>query len=282
MFGYIQFTDHEVNINDCEQWFPLIKLKMSLDKASAADIQTTQDKLCMTALKSSVSSYKLSNSENDESNTWHLQPINNAFLQSVLNLIRHMHDEHRILFMLYFVANNAPPGADQVEATYECYKFAQENIEELQKQTRTLDLIQKINRKYPMHKIQHLLHLYGLNDERFLQLIENPRELITALYMHESVTNPVNKIDINQASWLTRWRFVHFCRTINVFLSFYKKKKKNRLLKTLPTFMESTYVIYKNCCSANGCCMILMKLWMAWSKHSWMTLTQALWIRMMK
>lgn len=171
---------------------------MGLNKAPPADILYVQDKLCMTALKSSVENYK--QYSNTGTDTWHLQPTNNSFLQSVLTLVSHVQDTHRVLFMLYFVANYAPPGADQVEAIYECYQFAQDHADELETQPRTVETMQKINRKYPMTKIQHTLHLCGLNEERFLRLIETPRELITALYMHESLTNPINKININQVA----------------------------------------------------------------------------------
>lgn len=194
------FADHEVNVNDCEQWFPLIKLRMGLDSSPDQDIHMVQDRLCMTALKSSIENYKVYKDAVDGTITWHLQPTNNSFLQSVLNLVSHMYYKERILFLLYFVANYAPPGADQVEAIQECYKFVQENFEELRSQTRTFETCQKVIRKYAILKIQHLLHLFGLNDERYMKLIESPRELIAMLYTHEAVVTANSKTDINHVS----------------------------------------------------------------------------------
>lgn len=55
----------------------------------------------------------------------------------------------------------------------------------------------RIKRKYPIVKTQHLLHLYGFKDEKLFQLIENPIELLTAIYNHECLLKP-QKRDINK------------------------------------------------------------------------------------
>lgn len=202
-FIIIFVSDPEVNVDNCEKWFPLVKLCAPLKNLSSNAVHQTQDALAMTALKSSIQNYKSIKQENGSS-TWNLQPINNAFLQSVLNLVSHMHDKKRILFMLYFMSNSAPAGADQVEAARECYLFARANEEELKNDQRAKENVIKIYRKYPMYRIQHLLHVYGLDEDRFFQLVESPKELITALYHHESVTKADSKIDINQVCVMNR------------------------------------------------------------------------------
>lgn len=110
-----------------------------------------------------------------------------------------MKDEENILFLLYFTSNNAPEGADQVKAAYECYKFAINNEEQLQNSRRAGDIVFKIKRQYPMLKTKYLLRLYGLLEDKLFQLIENdmPGELISALYGHESVLKQ-RKLDINK------------------------------------------------------------------------------------
>lgn len=45
----------------------------------STDVAKVRDYLCMSAVKNSITEYKAKN----ESETWHLQPTNNAFLQSV-------------------------------------------------------------------------------------------------------------------------------------------------------------------------------------------------------
>lgn len=160
------------------------------------EICQEEDYFCMSAIKNSITDYKVNNDSSNE--IWNLQPVNNAFLQAVMHLVRYMKDLQRILFVLYFVANQAPEGADQVEAAYECYKFAIEHGVKFREAPRANETVQKIKRKYPMYKIQHLLHLHNLHDDKLGQLIEHPAELISALYNHEVVLQPENKIDVNQ------------------------------------------------------------------------------------
>lgn len=97
------------------------------------------------------------------------------------------------LFILYYVTNNAPEGADQVEAAYECYKFVCQNEDALSANVDAKDKVEKICRKYPIFKTQHLLLQYGINDDKLLALVKNPQELINALYS-ETLQR---KVDIN-------------------------------------------------------------------------------------
>lgn len=101
------------------------------------------------------------------------------------------------MFLLYFITNNAPRGADEVESTYECYKFAIENENELMKSEKAADIVRKIKKKYPLIKTQHILHVHGLTDDTLLQLVVNPRELINTLYQHDSILQFV-KPNINK------------------------------------------------------------------------------------
>lgn len=189
------FVDDEISIDDCAEWFPLVKLLKSLHKSTEEDIQIAQDGLCMTAVKSSVHNYTISGE-----NKWNLQPQKNAFLQSVLNLTTFIKDKKRILFITYFLSNSAPPGADQVEAAYECYKFANKYEQELSDDSKAVDTIKKIRRKYPIYRTQHLLHMHGLNDEKLMQLVENPKELIISMYFHGSLIESDNKVNINHVA----------------------------------------------------------------------------------
>lgn len=192
--------DDEVNVENCAQWFPLVQLHMNLKKSvTLAEVYSEQDYYCMSAIKNSISKYKADN-DTVGVEVWNLQPINNGFLQAILHLVKQMKDIQRIIFVLYFVCNHAPEGADQVEAAYECYQFAIENEQKLRETARGYETVVKIKRKYPMLKIQHLLHLYGLKDDKLFQLVENPMELITTLYQHGSLLKSDNKIDLNQVT----------------------------------------------------------------------------------
>lgn len=80
-----------------------------------------------------------------------------------------------------------------MEAAYECYKFACQNEDALANNADAKDKMEKIIRKYPIFKTQHLLLQYGINDDKLFALIKNPRELINALYS-ETLQR---KVDIN-------------------------------------------------------------------------------------
>ncbi|XP_054741000.1 uncharacterized protein LOC129246308 [Anastrepha obliqua] len=181
--------DNELSVDNCESWFPLMQMHTVLKGSS--DVAKVQDYLCMSAVKNSVAEYKSKN----ETEVWHLQPTNNAFLQAILRLVKHVTNPHKVFMILYFVANYAPDGADQVEASYECYKYALAH-EKLITNEKYQDQLVKIKRKYPILKTQHLLYIYGLTDEKLLRLVENPTELIYSLYHHELILKS-GKLDIN-------------------------------------------------------------------------------------
>lgn len=185
--------DDEMSIENCTQWFPLIELQLNLKNAvTLKEVHDEQDQYCMSAVKNSIGKYK----QNHKSDEWNLQPVNNAFLQSILHVVSMINDIQRKIFVLYFVCNHAPEGADQVEAAEECFKFALEHSDELNEMARSREMAEKIKRKYPVLKTQHLLHLYGLNNDELLQLVEVPLELITKLYQYTAES----KIDINKVA----------------------------------------------------------------------------------
>ncbi|XP_055371172.1 uncharacterized protein LOC129605428 [Condylostylus longicornis] len=181
---------NDIDIDNCEGWFPLVKFYSELSQKTV----NKQDHIIISTIKRAITKYCR------DYDTWQLTPVNNAFLQSVLRLLQHISDKSMILAILYNLTNNAPDGADQVEAAFECYKFAIQNEQELLKASRPHandELISKIKRKYPFYKMQHLLHIYGLVEDKLIQLIESPKDLIVALYHHESLLKN-RKPNINQ------------------------------------------------------------------------------------
>lgn len=160
------------------------------------EIDQENDALCMTVFKNVLSEHQSSNKENC---TWSLQPVNNAFLQSVMHVVNNMKDVHRILMVLYMVFSNAPEGADQLEAALQCFKFVKQHEATLNELPRSKDLAIKIKSKYSVLKVQHQLHLYGLYDDDLSELIANPMELICALYNRGTrIANGDSKCDINK------------------------------------------------------------------------------------
>lgn len=167
-------------------------------KMNPIEIDNENDTLCMSLFKNVLSEHQ---SSNKERGTWGLQPINNAFLQSVMHVVNNMKDVHRILMVLYMVLSNAPEGADQLEAVSQCYKFVRENEAVLAELPRSNDLMIKVKYKFSILKVQHQLHLYGLYDDDLSELLTNPTQLICTLYnraMH--FTSGDSKCDINQVA----------------------------------------------------------------------------------
>ncbi|XP_058835892.1 kinetochore-associated protein 1 [Topomyia yanbarensis] len=180
----------EITIENYKKILVLVELKARLENM---DPQELQDYFCKSAVINSISEYKIQAEELAPTTGWHLQPVNNAFLQAILRVVDCVSDLSSKLFILYYVTNNAPEGADQVEAAYECYKFACEHEHDLASNVDAKDKMEKIIRKYPIFKTQHLLLQYGISDDKLLALVKNPRELINALYS-ETLQH---KVDIN-------------------------------------------------------------------------------------
>lgn len=81
-YFFLNSLDDELCLDNYFQWFPLIKLHAEMvDVLNITEINASQDYFCMATVKNSKDEYR-SNSEK-EPEKWHLQPTNNAFLQSV-------------------------------------------------------------------------------------------------------------------------------------------------------------------------------------------------------
>ncbi|XP_017491008.1 PREDICTED: kinetochore-associated protein 1-like [Rhagoletis zephyria] len=83
---------------------------------------------------------------------------------NILRFVKHVTNPSKTFMILYFVANYAPDGADQVEASYECYKYA-------------------------------LAHEELITNEKYQDQL-NPTELIYSLYHHELILKS-SKLHIN-------------------------------------------------------------------------------------
>ncbi|KAH8382179.1 hypothetical protein KR009_002128 [Drosophila setifemur] len=181
--------DSELNVDNCQSWFPLIQMYTALK--GSKDSSPNCDYFCMSAVKNSIEEYKSKN----ESESWSLHPTNNAFLKSILRLVEKVRNPNKAFLILYFVANYARDGADQVEANFECWKFVKEKGHLITDQ-KCQEQVAKVKRRYPNQKTQHLLNIYGLTDEKLMRLVENPIELIHSLYHHELILQ-TSKVDIN-------------------------------------------------------------------------------------
>lgn len=189
----LTYVGEDLNVDTFEKFIPLLTIHATLKK------ETVEDRIeafGFLAIKHSVMDLK-AKMESQNGSKWNLKPTNNAFLQTVLRMVSVLKDKAKGLAILYYLVTNSPEGSDQVEAAFECWKFAQAHEAELLTSQRYADIVRKIYKKYPMYKTQHLLHLYGLNDDKLMQLVEHPAELVSGLYHHDSILQPQKK-DINK------------------------------------------------------------------------------------
>ncbi|XP_017846001.1 uncharacterized protein LOC108602401 [Drosophila busckii] len=181
--------DSELNVDNCQSWFPLILMCTALQ--GAKDTTQSCDYFCMAAVKNSIAEYKSKN----VAETWNLYPTNNAFLKSILRLVKNVHNANKAFYILYCIASYAPDGADQVEASYECWNYAKQHTHVIN-DPKYQEQVSKIMRRYPILKTQHLLNVYGLTDDKLMRLVEYPTDLIHCLYHHELILKS-SKVDIN-------------------------------------------------------------------------------------
>ncbi|XP_070501724.1 kinetochore-associated protein 1 [Chironomus tepperi] len=187
----------DLNVENFEIYFPLIQLHTALFKADdKIDPNDRIEKCALSAAKNSVQDMR-NQAEATVGAQWNLKPKNNAFLQTVKRMVAYLENKGKALAILYFIVTNTPNGFDQMEAAHECWKFATMYEDALLRNTKYCDLVEKAKRKYPLLKTQHLLYAFGLAEDRMLQLIENPRLLIHALYHHDSILQ-CQKKEINK------------------------------------------------------------------------------------
>lgn len=190
-----ELLGNDLRVENFEKFIPLISLHSSIYNEDADE----RVEICaFKAVKTSVMERKSALSEQNCGTEWNLKSSNNAALLSVLRMASLIKDKSKRLAIIYFHVNHTAPGSDQVEAAFECWKFATSYEEEILQSQKYAELVEKIKRKYPIFKAQHLLHLHGLNEDNLMQLVEDPIELITTLYHHNSILEPSQKKDINK------------------------------------------------------------------------------------
>lgn len=187
----------DLTVESFETYYPLIKIHAELTADTAEGIFDRVEVCSIHAVKNSV--MELQSQTEATANNYNLKPRNNALLQAVLRMVNFLHNKKKILGTLVYIMNSTPRGCDQVEAAHECYKYVMANENELQQNPdpKYNDVIEKVKVKYPLLKTQHLLYLYGVFDDKLMQLIDNPANLINALYHHESILTTQKK-EINK------------------------------------------------------------------------------------
>jgi kinetochore-associated protein 1 len=185
----------DLNVESFEIYYPLVKMHAELSAKESSHINIRVEACTLFAAKNSVQD--LQSQAEATSNNYNLKPRNNALLQAALRMVNFLENKFKVMATLYFIMINTPRGCDQMEAAHECYKFAIANEDELKGNQKYAELMEKSKAKYPFLKTQHLLYLYGVYDDKLMQLVESPTSLINSLYHHESIL-AAQKKEINK------------------------------------------------------------------------------------
>ncbi|XP_076239619.1 kinetochore component rough deal [Calliopsis andreniformis] len=164
----------ELNLKTYDKWLdiaPILKLQPHI--------------ICTLAIKGEVMNIWGNKHKVDK---WDLYPKNTRLLNDIKNCIERMTGPNALYYgtaALYYVVNHAPPGANQVAAVEECYKYAQLSVQE--GTTFETEILEKIKFKYLRFTSEHILHTHGLANKTYLSLIGNPHKLVRELYTDESI-----------------------------------------------------------------------------------------------
>ncbi|XP_020293993.1 kinetochore-associated protein 1 isoform X2 [Pseudomyrmex gracilis] len=165
----------ELNLRTYEKWLditPVLKLETHL--------------ICTLAIKGEVTRV-WGNTSVKSNDTWSLYSKNITLLKEIKKCIQRISDPDGFYYgtaALYYVVNHTPPGADRVAAAKECYEYAQLEANSTKFEE---GMLQKIKSKYLRFSSEHILRTHGLDNEKYLALIENPSKLVYELYNDESI-----------------------------------------------------------------------------------------------
>ncbi|XP_006610301.1 kinetochore-associated protein 1-like [Apis dorsata] len=164
----------ELNLKTYEKWLDI-----------AAILKLQPHIICTLAIKGEVThiwknKHKIAK--------WSLSSKNKSLLNHIKKCIERMTGPDALYYgtaALYYVVNHTPSGADQVAAVEECYKYAQLSA----KKSMMFEegMLEKIKVKYLRFTSEHILHVHGLANKKYLSLIGNPNKLVYELYTDESI-----------------------------------------------------------------------------------------------
>ncbi|KZC09900.1 Kinetochore-associated protein 1 [Dufourea novaeangliae] len=181
----------ELNLKSLEMWLdiaPILKLQPHI--------------ICTLAIKGEITRTW---GTKQKTGKWSLCSKNSSLLNDIKKCIERMTGPKALYYgtaALYYVVNHTPPGADQVAAVEECYKYAQLSVQNSTKFEE--GMLEKIKFKYLHFTSEHILRTHGLGNSNYLSLIGNPHKLVRELYKDESISQRYRCVidhrpDINSA-----------------------------------------------------------------------------------
>ncbi|XP_050441522.1 uncharacterized protein LOC126846278 [Adelges cooleyi] len=149
-----------------EKWFSIIEA-----------IGMEKDTLCILTVKHMVNEV----AAREKNVEWYLHMRLESLLTDIQKVLSHVKNLEVVAASLYFVVNNLPLGADQLEAAKICYAQAHEWLKK-ENSENAKSGVAKVVTKYLSITTKHVLHKFGFGIPKYLQLALQPDELIRELY----------------------------------------------------------------------------------------------------
>ncbi|XP_044010090.1 kinetochore-associated protein 1-like [Aphidius gifuensis] len=190
---HFKLIQSEINLKNYDKWLTISRV-----------LNIPDYNICSVAIKAGVDGASKTIDINNI-NTWSIYPRNSGLLKDIkkcINCMKIPESYTHATAALYYAVNYMPPGADQVEAAKECFSY----INNLPEGTIDIDNDKriKIENKYRKYTSKHILHTYGLGDDKYLNLVDYPEQLVRALYYDKTIPERYrcatkNRPDINSS-----------------------------------------------------------------------------------
>ncbi|KAJ8955862.1 hypothetical protein NQ318_005410 [Aromia moschata] len=137
-------------------------------------------------------------------NGWILYPKFEDLFAEVDECVQHISDLEKATSVVYHLMYHTANGADKVNAAQLSYKYAKKYKDNNPNSSEIDKAYTKVKVKYYSFSAMHILHMYQVADEKYLQLVVQPRDLIDALYSDGRIISQAESVnldcpDINKA-----------------------------------------------------------------------------------
>ncbi|XP_023312485.1 kinetochore-associated protein 1-like [Anoplophora glabripennis] len=182
----------EINLKSYRYWF---------DAANILRKNLKKDDICIYAVKEVVTSGILGK---EESGSWTLYPKFEDLFAEVDACVQNISNLERATSVVYHLMYHTPNGADKVNAAELSYKYAKKYKEKNPNCSDIEAACIKVKTKYYSSSAMHILHTFQLAEDKYLQLVAQPDDLVHALYRDERIVEQAECInfscpDINKA-----------------------------------------------------------------------------------
>lgn len=175
----------EINLKTYRFWITMTDL---------LNAHLNDNDICAIAVKDVVKNGILGDKEQTEE--WCLMAKHEDLFQEIDKCLERMSNLEVCTSAIYHVMTHTPKGADQVDAAALCYKYAMVYKERFPHDEGIEKAFKKVSNKYLSLSAIHILYTFRLNDEQYLELVNQPEELIIALYMDKRILKRMDAVDL--------------------------------------------------------------------------------------